>query len=375
MSVSDHFKKTQPKQTRSKWDKPTQKSDKTREKSDKMSHKTTSQTPTRQKSDKRSDNEWSTSSGYRKLDEQKTEKPNKYNRINSKDKNNGYDRSNNKYNASNRKYKPNRNQQKYEEKTRTRRSTNIQPSTRSAGSWKPTSLSRSNSRSNSRSSSRSTSPTRTSHIKTIQGHLNKITSHTFNTLSIKIITICQDNPELLADFINCIFEQALLQPAFCKIYANLCGKIHEEVKGFRKGLLMKCQVEFERGSKEPPKDLNDQAKEIFIYKAKVRMLGNIKFIGELFLTNILVVPVMYECFDRLFESNSPETPDEEQTEALCNLIINVGETMDTGDSKRNIDDCFAKLLDLKNGKQLKARLRYKIEDIVDLRNNKWCSIR
>lgn len=324
-----------------------------------------------------SDKEWSNSST--KVTQ------NRYSRISSNDRNNGndktfdrtYNRTINKNNNTSRykdrnkniRHKDKKSHRRYKSKTTT--NFKCTPTVRSEGSWEPRSLS------NSRSNSRSNSPTGNLDIKNIQGYLNKITTHTFESLSVKIIEICQDNNELLTKIIDCIFEQALLQPAFCKIYASLCHKMHSEITGFRKGLLIKCQNEFERGSKEPPDDLLDQALEIFIYKAKIRMLGNIKFIGELFLTKVLVVPVIYECFDRLLDltTNNPNNPDEEQTEALCSLIINVGESIDDELSGDKVSEYFEKMQNIKHGGKLKPRLKYKIEDIVDLRNNKWSSVK
>lgn len=200
-------------------------------------------------------------------------------------------------------------------------------------------------------------------LKEAQGFLNKMTYTTFDALSDKFVEVANDNPNLLKQLIDKVFEQSLLQPAFCPMYAKLCLKLHRKIKVFRKELLMKCQEEFVRGTQEPPSDLTDRERNIMRFKAKKRMLGNIKFIGELFKCNILVIPVMYSCFDHLLEEN-----DEENIEGLCKLLTNVGKIMDQK-VKSKMDNYFDKLNQTKT--EVSNRIRFMIEDLNDLRKKDW----
>ena len=81
------------------------------------------------------------------------------------------------------------------------------------------------------------------------------------------------------------------------------------------------------------------------------MLGNIKFIGELYKNDILVEPVMYECISRLLDQDS-KVPDEEQTEALCDLLINIGKILDTNKTKKRMNGYFIQIETLENSEEV-----------------------
>lgn len=210
------------------------------------------------------------------------------------------------------------------------------------------------------------------HTRAAQGHLNKMSPANFDRLSEKFLDIAKKDDDLsgiLKILINKIFEQALHQPSFCHIYANLCQIIHRNMKSFRRYLLMKCQDEFERDDETP--DLEGEELTIYQFKSKKRTLGNIKFIGELYKNDILVEPVMYECLNRLLRKQTPENPDEENIEALCDLMVNIGSSLDTEKNQEKIDNYFDDLRNIQKGGKVTARIRFMIEDLYDLRNNHW----
>ena len=173
--------------------------------------------------------------------------------------------------------------------------------------------------------------------------------------------------------IDQIFEQALLQPTFCELYSNLCFKIHntDSLKSkFTKELLRKCQEEFEKDAQEPPSELSSNEKMEYEFKTKKRTLSNIKFIGELYKNKILVVPVIHVCIKRLLRQ-TPEQPDEEQLESLCKLFINIGNMIDTEKSKVIMDKYFEQLGNIKDGGNICARIRFMVEDVMEMRHNNW----
>ena len=199
-------------------------------------------------------------------------------------------------------------------------------------------------------------------VKTAKGFLNKMTASTFDKLSEQYLTIAIEQKQgLLKLLIDQIFEQALTQPAFCSLYSNLCKKMYDNptIKtGFTKELLTKCQEEFQKDTFS----IIDEEQQV---KAKRRMLGNIKFIGELYKNKILVVAIIHACVKRLLRLPA----DEEQVEALCKLLVNIGKIIDTDKSKTIIDSYFSQMNDIK--KDVSARIRFMIEDIIILRTNGW----
>ena len=170
-------------------------------------------------------------------------------------------------------------------------------------------------------------------VKEAQGHLNKMTALTYEKLSTRVIAIANKEagppplPGLLREIINKVFEQALQQPTFCAMYAQLCAKISRSTKDFRRELLNKCQEEFESDAVEPPAELSQPEKDMLRFKAKKRMLGNIKFICELYKQKMLLEDIMHSCIARLLKQDLLN-PDEEQTEALCDFLVRIGKLLD-----------------------------------------------
>lgn len=59
--------------------------------------------------------------------------------------------------------------------------------------------------------------------------------------------------------------------------------------------------------------------------ARRRMLGNIKFIGELFKKSMLTERIMHTCIMKLLGETT--NPDEEDVEALCKLLSTIGRAL------------------------------------------------
>lgn len=212
------------------------------------------------------------------------------------------------------------------------------------------------------------------YVKTAKGCLNKMTNLTFDKLSDQYLEIALKEDELvglLKLLIDQIFQQALLQPTFCELYSNLCFKIYSNdtlKTNFTRTLLKKCQEEFEKDNQGPPEDLDPEEILEYEFKAKRRTLSNIKFIGELYKNKMLVVPVIHVCIKKLLNQNLDE-PDEEKLESLCKLFGNVGKEIDNEKSSKIINGYFSQLENLKT--KVSPRIRFMIEDTIDLRNQGW----
>lgn len=168
------------------------------------------------------------------------------------------------------------------------------------------------------------------YVKTAQGFLNKITQQTFEKLSDKYVDIAKSKSDITKLLIDQIFEQALLQPTFCDLYAALCVKLNIVVPTFKKELLGKCQEEFQKDN--TTNYITEEQK----IKMKKRTLGNIKFISELYKNKILVSAVVHVCIKKLLQQDD----DEEQLELLCKLLTGIGSMIDVPSSKTIMDEYF-----------------------------------
>jgi translation initiation factor 4G len=218
--------------------------------------------------------------------------------------------------------------------------------------------------------------------------LNKLTPQNFDKLFEQVKEVNIDNPVTLSGVISQIFDKALMEPTFCEMYANFCSHLSHDLPDFNEDnekitfkrlLLNKCQEEFERGEREEAEaDKTEEEGEVKQtkkereekrLKARRRMLGNIRLIGELYKKRMLTERIMHECIKKLLGQS--QSPDEEDIEALCKLMSTIGEMIDHPKAKEHMDAYFDIMATLSTNQRYSSRVRFMLKDSIDLRKNKW----
>ncbi|XP_044290315.1 eukaryotic translation initiation factor 4 gamma 1 isoform X2 [Varanus komodoensis] len=249
------------------------------------------------------------------------------------------------------------------------------------------------------SSKRASEPEDPENLKTqelfrrVRSILNKLTPQMFQQLMKQVTELSIDTEERLKGVIDLIFEKAISEPNFSVAYANMCRclmglKVPTTDKptvmvNFRKVLLNRCQKEFEKDKdddeifEKKQKEMDDTAgpeerarlKEELDEardKARRRSLGNIKFIGELFKLKMLTEAIMHDCVVKLLKNH-----DEESLECLCRLLTTIGKDLDFEKAKPRMDQYFNQMEKIIKEKKTSARIRFMLQDVIDLRRNSW----
>ncbi|XP_029687531.1 eukaryotic translation initiation factor 4 gamma 1-like isoform X2 [Takifugu rubripes] len=229
-------------------------------------------------------------------------------------------------------------------------------------------------------------------LKQLRSILNKLTPQKFQALIQQVKELKIDTEDRLKGAIDLIFEKAILEPNFSVAYANMCRcliglRVNTEKPGatvnFRKLLLNRCQKEFERDQDDDEiferkqKELDaakagderdrlkaelDEAKD----QARRRSLGNIKFIGELFKLKMLTEAIMHDCVVKLLKNH-----DEESLECLCRLLSTIGKDLDFEKAKPRMDQYFNQMDKIIKERKTSSRIRFMLQDVLDLRKNNW----
>uniref|UniRef100_A0A9J7ZUA7 Eukaryotic translation initiation factor 4 gamma, 1a n=1 Tax=Cyprinus carpio carpio TaxID=630221 RepID=A0A9J7ZUA7_CYPCA len=228
-------------------------------------------------------------------------------------------------------------------------------------------------------------------FRRVRSVLNKLTPQMFQQLMKQVTELSIDTEERLKGVIDLIFEKAISEPSFSVAYANMCRclmglKVPTTDKpgvtvNFRKLLLNRCQKEFEKdkdddvifeqkqkeldAATEERQRLNEElvdAKD----KARRRSLGNIKFIGELFKLKMLTEPIMHDCIVKLLKNH-----DEESLECLCRLLSTIGKDLDFEKAKPRMDQYFHQMEKIIKERKTSSRIRFMLQDVLDLRKNNW----
>lgn len=203
-------------------------------------------------------------------------------------------------------------------------------------------------------------------------------------MSDDLLNIGLETETIIRGVIILIFDKALDEPNYSSMYAQLCKRLSEEVPNFEKTnesctfcilLLNKCRTEFENrsaitntfdqhGGTLSPEDEEKR------YVAKSKMLGNIKFIGELAKLEILPESIVRKCILQLLEK-SRQALDQQDLECLAQLFRTCGRILDTEKARGLMDQYFERMETLSKCEKLTPRIRFMLRDLIDLRKNGW----
>ncbi|XP_035672305.1 eukaryotic translation initiation factor 4 gamma 2-like isoform X1 [Branchiostoma floridae] len=185
------------------------------------------------------------------------------------------------------------------------------------------------------------------------------------------------------------------------MYAQLCRRLCDDAPNFddpnksgtttfRRLLLNKCQDEFENRSKTfaafdrddgPLTPEQNEQKMV----AKRKMLGNIRFIGELGKLDMLSEAILHKCIKQmilevkvylsrqLLEKKRTESVADraEDLECLCQIMRTCGRRLDHDKAKSLMDQYFDRMRTMAGSTELPSRIRFMLEDCIELRGNNW----
>jgi translation initiation factor 4G len=206
--------------------------------------------------------------------------------------------------------------------------------------------------------------------------LNKISWTTMDRVTAKLVeqTNLVENAEIRKEIISILIGKAQTEQHFGPMYAQLCSIISKEFKPFKKELLHQCQGEFETdtaekiamatktddGTSMEPEEMEYHS--MLIRKAYV---GHIKFLGELYLRDVVKLSVMTYCLDELLKDET----NEENLECFAHLMSTMGEKLVEHSKKKNNKpfdwDAVTKL---QNSSKISNRIKFLLQDLLELKD-------
>lgn len=150
------------------------------------------------------------------------------------------------------------------------------------------------------------------------------------------------------------------------------------IRTFRRLLLAKCEYEFENrillghSSQSNPIDDDMDPHEARL-QARKKAIGNIKLIGELGKLDLVSEAILHKCLKTLLKRGTNENLAErcEDLECLTKIMQTVGKKLDQGQGKNLMDQYLERIKKIQTQKDLPLRIKFILQDIVDLRANHW----
>ena len=253
-------------------------------------------------------------------------------------------------------------------------------------------------------------------LREVKGLLNKLTLEKFHLIFDKILSLGIMSPDVLSGVIDIVFDKSVSEPRFAPMYAELCYKIVvEELNGlkktlpandaheskFRRLLVERCQAEYKHkrawskkrleklletpteetapaadataSEADAPKAANVgelTEEDYLLIKLKRRVLGNMRFIGEIFKVGLIGEKIMHSIITELL--SNVENPEEEEIECLCRLLMTIGSILDKAEAANFWNQYVGRMnwLISQSGK-LSSRVRFLVMDTLELREKKW----
>jgi len=217
-------------------------------------------------------------------------------------------------------------------------------------------------------------------VRLMKSILNKLTIEKYDKLYQQLLICGMSEVSHVKVLIQEIMEKAQTQHNFIQMYAKLCADladwfVENEISdapehGFKKILLGECQDMFERNL-APMDERSIKAEDLAEAqdKHKLSMLGNLKFIGALLERSMIKSSVVIGIAeDLLDEFSAPHL-----LESLACFLTSVGAKFDRPKwpHHERLKAIFIRVEEKRKDKVVPARIRFLLQDLLDLRASGW----
>lgn len=224
----------------------------------------------------------------------------------------------------------------------------------------------------------------------LKSYLNKLSAENFDRIYQQMTECGITTSNQVEILMKEVFTKATSQHFFIDLYTKLTLKLSDYIKekfsedeiNFKRILLNECQDVFENNlltEANITASADDAELQEKQFKKKNCVLGNIKFVGQLLVNNMLAKLVCFHIAEDLLQRNTDFT-----LECLCVLLTTVGKHFDKCKDEELRKDkkamqfymmltsTFHRLQTLlQNSGVLKPRTKFMVMDLVDLRERGW----
>ncbi|KAF7134384.1 hypothetical protein RHSIM_Rhsim08G0022900 [Rhododendron simsii] len=219
--------------------------------------------------------------------------------------------------------------------------------------------------------------------------LNELTPEKFDLLKGQLIDSGITTADILKEVTSLIYDKAVLNPSVCPLYAQLCSHLDKKLPPFpsdepggkikfKHVLLNNCQEAFEGTDKIREELTQTTTSEQELERRdndrmmKIRTLGNIRLIGELWKQKMLTDRIVHEIIWKLLGHDTKTCPEEEKVEAICEFFNTIGKKLDETPTLQHTKDIyFSRLKELSTNPQLAPQVRSMVRGVIDLRASSW----
>jgi hypothetical protein len=218
--------------------------------------------------------------------------------------------------------------------------------------------------------------------------LNQLESQELKVIVHKLKSMSINNERKLNALVAAVFEKAVNNRQRGEVYAELCQQLStfrvnaagNECACFKEALVEHSQQEFQTCFSNNRSDVSQQwcqktdvigfwspasrPGSALTDAAKLKKMGTVMFLGQLFKSQILTVNTM-----RVVINTLASLADEEVWDCLCSLLLLIGSDMEA--KKQDLALCLMKMQEIASKRQLSASARNQLKQVIECRRNKW----
>lgn len=229
--------------------------------------------------------------------------------------------------------------------------------------------------------------------------LNKICPDNLGRIVDQMARVPLASAEELELVISALFQAAIANTHYVETYTDMVFALKSNYPefppldgagkarplSFTRVLLNTCQQEFESITEllepSPEEIVGESLRDELADKRKARSLATMRFIGHLFLRDLVTAKVLDQILWELVQprphGDGDQLPEERMVECACELLTAVGCTLENTPAGRQLlHRTLVRLADLKkprdnDGSGFPKRIQFRIDDLLDLQRNGW----
>jgi hypothetical protein len=211
--------------------------------------------------------------------------------------------------------------------------------------------------------------------RSIRSILNKLTPEKFESLIVKLTTCGISTTNHIDILVSEVFAKATVQHRNIDMYGELCSRMHKWFRQntstndfglmFRRMLLDKCYLSFKDVLKTSEDEQSGDEEHVV---NKMRTLGTFRFIGNMLCKGMLSSDALILVVDELMAD-----PTGAALECMAVFLTMIGPVFDRAEWTHHKELCeaFNMLSILKLRKDIPARIRFLLQDVLELRAHNW----
>lgn len=221
--------------------------------------------------------------------------------------------------------------------------------------------------------------------KQVRITLNKLSPNNLEKLSKDILETCKKSNDYLKLVVSGIFEKAWAEMKYTQMYSGLCRFLKDSFEGFsyvkqeetptknlfKYELLYMCEETFTSNPAENDfTGLSEEEHKAKLEKIKKKILGNVRFIGELFNVNLITAKIILDCVNCLIDSFEREN-NEDKLEGACVLLLTGGPSFERSKLKISTDEIYQRLENIEKNASISSKNKFKLIDLQEFRAAGW----